>query len=298
MTGYLAAILVASLSTTVFAQTLDFDQGAPDVKNLMTGLKKKAQQESPAVEKTYQVARRTDRDCVTFVFKPDGPTVSEKVWLRSTEYREECRWEGDPRNGGRQYCREVPRWTYRELVQVELKDRKELYPWEKEAVAVCLDGNWLSVHEVQLAHKYTASRSGGYYTLTAGEKKPMDPDKHGIEAGAPESTGGSLAVAFTDRWASYYAGEQVVLSMKLKREKKNWFDPILVEKEFTFTVADSYGVDFGPYAEEFSEKLRPGSDYYVEWSFKRIGKVSKPTKMKRGDGPTGTYKPLLIMVAR
>ncbi|MFH2204325.1 MAG: hypothetical protein ABIJ96_14495 [Elusimicrobiota bacterium] len=298
MAGYLAAVLAVLLSANLFAQVPDFDQGVPDVKDVVAGLKKEAVPDGSAVQESYQVAYRSDRDCVTFVFRPDGPTVSEKVWLRSTEYREECRWEGDPRNGGRQYCREVPRWTYRELVQVELRERKELYPWEKEAVAVCLDGNWLSVHEVQLAHKYTASRNGGYYTLTAGEKKPMDPDKHGIEAAAPESTGDNLAVTFTDRWASYYAGEQVVLSMKLKREVKNWFDPVLVEKEFTFAAADAYPVDFAPYAAEFSEKLKPGSNYYVEWSFKRIGVISKPTQMKRGDGPTGTYRPRLIMVAR
>lgn len=291
-----AAILALGIGGSASAAASpDFDQATGDVAALVGSLKKKAEgDKSKDIKAAYNATRRSDRDCVTFRFEPTGPTVSEAVWLRSTEYRRECTYDG---RGGR-HCHEVPGWTYRERVQVELRNRQELFPWEREAVAVCLDGPWLSVHEVELAHKYTSQRQGGYYTLTAGERKLMNPDKHGIEAGAPESTGDNVAVNFADKWASYYAGEQTVLMVKLKREIKNWFDPTLVEKELTFTAADNYKIDFGEYASEFSEKLKPGKKYYVEWKFKRISKISKDTKIKRGDGPTGTYQPKLFLVWR
>lgn len=294
MTGFLHLRAVAvSIPAAILALAIASPASA-DITALVGSLKKKAQgDKSKDIKETYNATRRSDRDCVTFRFDPDGPTVSEAVWLRSTEYRDECTY--DPRGG--RHCHEVPGWTYRERVQVELQNRQELFPWEREAVAVCLDGNWLSIHEVDLAHKYTSSRRGGYYTLTAGERKPMNPDRHGIEAGAPESAGDNVAVNFADKWASYYAGEQTVLMVKLKREIKNWFDPTLVKKELTFAAADNYRIDFGEYASEFSENLKAGKKYYVEWSFKRIGKISKDTKIKRGDGPTSKYQPKLLLVS-
>jgi hypothetical protein len=295
-----AVLFSAAFAGGVSAETagINFDSGAVDVAGIVKNAKAAAKEDSKTDLKEVRIQSRTDRDCVRFTFDPEGPETSEAVWLRSTEYRQECHWVGDPRNGGHRQCREVPRWTYRERVQVELRDRKELYPWERESVAVCLDGRWLSIHEVDLGHHYTSQRTGGRYTLTAGAKKPMDPDRGGISASAPVASGQNLSVTFNDRWASYYSAERVVLKFKLKRVIEGWFDPTLVEKEVSLTVADSYRINFSDYAEEFSEKLKAGKKYYVEWGFKRIGPISNDTYMKRGDGPEGVYRPQLLTVLR
>ena len=296
----LAVCMSVAFCGGAFAEepNIDFDGGAADISGIVASMKAAEKPEGEADLKEIRIARRTERDCVRFTFEPDGPEVSEAVWLRSTEYRRECHWVGDPRRGGRQECRDVPGRTYRERVQVELRERKTLYPWERESVAVCLDGNWLSIREVDLAHHYTSARSGGRYTLTAGEKKPMNPDRGGISAEAPAVSGDNLSVTFSDRWASYYAGESVVLSFRLKRVVEGWFDPTLVEKEVAFPAADFYRVDFAQFAGEFSESLKPGKKYYVEWGFKRVGRISKDAYIKRGDSPHGEYRPKLLMVLR
>lgn len=295
MTKFLMAAVLASVSTAQAAPSVNFDTGV-DAKAFLSQAKKEAKADKTDL-KGAGLKYRTERDCARFTFSPDGPTTSEAVWLRSTEYYEECHQTGDPRHGGGRYCREVPRYTHRERVQLELRNRQKLFPWEKETFEVCLDGSWLNLYSIRTAHEYKANRSGGDYVLNAGARKAMDPDAGGIEASAPAAQDKAVAVTFKDRWASYYTGEKVKIKASLKREVEGWFDPTLKEVEVEFDAAEAYTLDFNAYAKDFSEALKPGKKYYVEWGFSRHGKVSKDTYMKVGDGPTAVYQPSLLEVA-
>lgn len=289
MTKFLMAAVLAAVNTAYAAPSVDFDKGV-DAKAFLSAAKKEAKADKTDVQGAG-LKYRAERDCVRFSFSPDGPERSESVWLRSTEYYEECHQTGDPRHGGGRYCREVPRYTHRERVQLELRNRQELFPWEKEVFEVCLEGSWLNLYSIRTAHEYKANRSGGDYVLNAGARKAMDPDAAGLLASAPVAIGKAVAVTFTDRWASYYTGETVKIKASLKREVEGWFDPTLKEVEVEFDAAEAYTLDFNAYVKDFSEALKPGKKYYVEWGFSRHGKVSKPTHMKAGDGPTGVYQP-------
>ena len=291
----MAALLAAVAATAQAAPAANFDAGL-DAKTFLKEAKAAAKADKTDL-KAAGLKYRAERDCVRFSFTPEGPAVSDAVWLRSTEYDEECTQTGDPRHGGGRYCHEVPRWTHRERVQLELRGRQKLFPWETEVFDVCLEGRWLDLRAVRTAHSYKGTESNGYYTLDAGARKAMDPDAAGIAAGAPAAQGKAVTVNFKDRWASYYTGEKVKIKAALKREVEGWFDPTLKEVEVEFDAADSYAIDFNAYLKDFSEAMKPGKKYYVEWGFSRVGAVSKPTYMKVGDGPTAVYKPALLELA-
>ena len=287
----LVAALFAAVCITAAkaAPSADFDKGL-DAKAFLAAAKEEAKTEKVDFD-AKDLKYRAERDCATFSFAPEGPETSDAVWLRSTEYYEECTTTGDPRHGGGTFCREVPRWTHQERVQLQLRNRQKLFPWEREVFEACLEGSWLNVYTLQAAHEYKSAQNGGNFVLTAGARKAMDPDKHGITAGAPATSGKALKVEFKDQWASYYAGEKTKIKLALKRDVPGWFDPTVVDKEFEFNAADGYAVDFNAYIGEFKEALKPGKEYYVEWGFSREGKVSKPTYMKAGDGPKAKYTP-------
>ncbi len=294
----LVALLIIAVPAFAETPVVDFDQGVDAAAVVQEAQKNAVEAAGVEAENAVKVAYRAERDCVTFVFEPDGPTTSETVWLRSTEYWERCENYGPPPYGPGRICREEPRWTHREKVWVTLQDRKELYPWEREAFDVCLEGNWLSAHTIQAAHKYTGDRVGEHFTLIAGERIPMRPDKGGLQVAGLRSSGVSIAVGFADKWASYYTGEQVVIKAALKREIDNWFDSTLIEKEFTMPVAENYAVNFDEFVADFSEQMKPGKKYYVKWGFKRIGKISTDKYIKRGDSNTAVYAPRLSAFAR
>ena len=292
----MAALFAAVGAAAAYAApSADFDKGL-DAKAFLAAAKEEAKTEKVDLG-AQGLKYRAERDCATFAFAPGGPEISDAVWLRSTEYYEECTTTGDPRHGGGTFCREVPRWTHQERVQLELRGRQQLLPWERETFEACLEGSWLNVYVLQAAHEYKSAQNGGNFVLTAGARKAMDPDKNGITAGAPAAWAKALKVEFKDQWASYYTGEKVKIKLALKRDVPNWFDPTVLEKEFEFDAAASYAVDFNAYLGEFKEALKPGKEYYVEWGFSRIGKISKPTYMKVGDGPKSVYHPAAGLVA-
>jgi len=287
--GRVFAIL-ALLSAPAVAS--DFDAAASDIKGVVSTAKENAKSDKQEI-KPIQAQYRAERDCVNFRFKPEGPNVSEAVWLRSTEYREECYYSGDPRRGGGgRVCHEVPGWTHRERVQITLEGRQKLFPWEDEIFEVCLEGNWLSAYALRVSHKYEAHRTGGDYTMTASERIPGSHDKNGLSARVVFPAGGVKAV-FTDKWSSYYEGEKILVKAKLRREISNWPDSTIGEKEMTFSTAGSYEIDFS----ELAGKLSGGKPYYVEYGFKRIGKVSKEQYLKTGDSPSAVYRQSLAPMA-
>lgn len=238
------------------------------------------------------MTRRYDSDCVTFSFGPDDQPRSEAVWLRSTEWVEECTWTGDPRHGGGRQCWERPGYTYNERVQVTLQDRKTLYPWERDSFRVCLSGPWLDVDQLATAYDYKMVGGGnrdGNIVLTPGNKRQMKPDAAGITA----QLKGDLTLALHDKWASYYAGEKVVLKVTLMREVDNWFDPTLLTKELEYGAVPG-AIDLKQFSGEFSEGLKAGKRYYVKLEFKRVGVISKPDYVKSGETPAVPYQPSLL----
>ena len=54
----------------------------------------------------------------------------------------------------------------------------------------------------------------------------------------------------------------------------NWFDPTIAEGTFSAASADSYVVDLS------KNKFENGKSYYVEYSIRRVGKVSKDSFTK------------------
>lgn len=246
--------------------------------------------------KAVPVTLRTDRDCVTVSFTPEEPTISERIRLYSREYHTVC----TPGPNGQQYCREEVAYTYSASARVKITDRGAMLPWEKDVFWMCLDGRWLEGDVIDASHQYSLKWQGTTYDAVllakAGAKTQALPDSNGITAPAPANDIAvkNLVLELQDRWGEYYAGDQTVLTVQLKRNRPNWFDDLLVEKEITLPAAKAYAVRFADYASEFSQALKPGVEYYVNWRFKRVGKVSKDKWMKyRETGKTAFGQPAL-----
>ncbi|MEK7746238.1 MAG: hypothetical protein AAB576_06190 [Elusimicrobiota bacterium] len=286
-----AFALAASVPASAEELSLDFDRGL-DVSAIVSAAREDAKKEASAPEaKPVQAASiRATRDCVRFAFGLEGAAVSEPAWLSSTEYIEECRnIPGNPREGGgHRDCWERPGFTHREKVQVKIDPRLPVFPWEREVVEVCLEGHWLDAFVVKGAYEYKIQEAGGLFTLLPGKRLPMDPDSAGISAEAPLNHQRSIALAFKDKWASFYKGEKTLLTVALKQEVPGWFDTTIVEKEIPFPGSESYFVDFGSL---IIDKLKTGKKYYVKWSFKRVGKISTEKQVDRGETTRVVYSP-------
>ncbi|MBI4679297.1 MAG: hypothetical protein HY748_17115 [Elusimicrobia bacterium] len=232
--------------------------------------------------KARPVMLRTERDCVTVSFSPDEPPVSDRIRLYSREYREVCHTGPN----GQHYCHEELAWTYSASVRVQVTDRGPMLPWERDVFWVCLDGRWLEGDVIDASHQYSLKWQGTSYDATllakAGAKTRSLPDPNGITAAAPAYDGvaKNFILELADRWGEYYNGDQTVLTVQLKRNRPNWFDDLIVEKEISLPAAKTYAVRFADYAAEFSQSLKPGVEYYVNWRFKRVGSVSKDKWMK------------------
>lgn len=277
---------------------VNFDQGI-DVSGILSQARKEAAKPETAPIKAAQMSStRYDSDCVTFRFGPNDPLQSEGVWLNSREWVEECHYEPHPpHGGGGRYCHERPGYSYRERVQVTLRERKPLYPWEADSFRVCLQGPWIDVDELETAYDYSRDGGGsrdGNIVLVPGRRLLTRADRAGITG----SLTAGLKLNLADRWASYYAGEKVTLRLKLRRDVPNWFDSTLLEKEFTFPTAEAYLVDFQAFAKDFAHKAEAGKNYYVELSFKREGSVSKNDWVKETETGRVAYQPGALTVGR
>jgi hypothetical protein len=291
-----AAMLWALPAFVVAAPSgVAFDQGV-DVSALLKQVKEAVQADATAIAPAYIGSSRYDRDCVVFTFNPDDGPVSDRVYLRSTEWVTEC--NNYPGPGGGQNCWDRPGYTYHERAQVTLRERQKLYPWEYDKFQVCLQGPWLDIYPVAAAYEYKLVQGGnrdGNFVLAPVKKIAMKPDPAGITA---QPLSPNMLLTFKDKWASYYAGEVTVLKIAFKKDVPNWFDPTLVEKEITLPAAEFYQVNLPDYAKEFAEKLQPGKKYYVNYAFKRVGKISKPDLMKVGDTEPVAYQPAALGFGR
>lgn len=265
----LTLALVASLAAPVLAETsaVNFDQGI-DASAILKQAKEAAKTDTKVVDAQYVGGRRTVQDCVTVSFGANDPAVSPTFSLRSVEYIEECYQTGDPRNGGGRQCYERPGMSYHELASVTLQDRQPLLPWERDTFRVCLDGPWLSIYDIETAYDYRLISGGSYngrYVLAPGRKVAQRPDPVGV-LGELDS---AMRFSLKDKWTSYYAGESIEIKYALKKHVENWFDPVVAEGSVTVPVSESYLVDLSK-----SSGLQNGKSYYVEYSIRRIGKVS------------------------
>ncbi|MBI4676527.1 MAG: hypothetical protein HY748_02970 [Elusimicrobia bacterium] len=291
-----AAVVALVLSSAIQAYAggagaelpgLDFDQGI-DASDVLKVAREKAADSKVAKDVAVRpLYRRYERDCVNFTIGANDAPQTEAVWLRSTEWVEECHPTGP---NGSQTCYERPGMTYRERAQITIRDRQTLFPWEYDSFDVCLEGPWLNIWSRETAYEYKTVQGGSYngnFVLVPVKKIQMKPDPAGIVA---QSFTPRMAFAARDKWVSYYAGETTVLALKLRKSVPGWFDATLLEKELSFAAAETYTVDFMAYAKEFSQKLEAGKPYYVEYSFKRIGKISKDKLMKVGESDKAVYQ--------
>lgn len=247
---------------------------------------------------------RYTKDCARFTFGPsDGEIMSEKVWLRSDEYRTECYTTYVPGPNGQQVpqqnCHENHYMTYHRQAQINIKPRK-LLPWEKEVFEVCLEGNWMDLYTIEAGYKYKVKQVGygdTLFELYPEYKIKTKPDLDGlnyVEFKYNKDTG-KYKFVVKDKWFNEYAGEKVYIKIELKKDKANWFDSSLGTKEFTFNVAPVYEMEFSEDElvkpqnnsdENYKggdEKLFETRGFYLKWGFKRIGEISKDTYMDKGE---------------
>ncbi|MFA6318829.1 MAG: hypothetical protein WC943_15580 [Elusimicrobiota bacterium] len=292
-----AAVLALALSSQVRAEApgLDFDQGI-DASDVLKAAKQAAAQSTIAKDAPVSAMyRRYDRDCVNFTIRAADAPQTEAVWLRSTEWVQECHPSGP---NGSQTCYDRPGYTYRERASIAIRDRGEMFPWEFDSFDVCLEGPWLNIWARETSYEYKTVQGGTYdggYVLAPVKKIKMRPDPVGIVA---QSFTPRMVVSFKDKWASYYAGETTVLVLKLRKSVPGWFDATLLERELSFTAAETYAVDFMAYAGEFSQKLEAGKPYYVEYSFKRLSKISTDKLQKVGETDKVSYQPAPAALGR
>lgn len=280
-------------------KALNFDQGV-QVGDILGKAKELAAKDATVITPAQMSSNRYESDCVRFTFSPNDQPVSDAIWLRSTEWVTECRpYGGDPRRGGGgQNCYERPGYTYNERVQITLKERQPLFPWESDSFRVCLQGPWLDVNTLSSAYEYNMVQGGnrnGNIVLAPGRKLAMKPDPAGITA----QLSGAMLLSLTDKWASFYSGadEKVVLKVTLKKDVPNWFDPTLIETELESAVVPAR-IDLKQFAAKFSQKLEAGKKYYVDLSFKRVGRISKGDYVKSGETTPTAYQPASVAVGR
>jgi len=281
---------------------INFDQGV-DVKAAIEQASEKSA-DLPVADRYIGHSRYT-RDCVRFGFGPsDTEQLSEKVWLRSQEYIEDCHTNyvqqchtvtganGQPQQVcntvPQTHCWERPGQSWREAVQVKVEARK-LFPWERDSFEVCLEGPWSRLYVNQAAYKYSVSKTGNYdtlYTLTPGKKVAMDPDKNGLEAVEFSLENGKYTFKVNDKWAKEYAGEKVAIKVDLYRQISFWPDSYKGEKEFVFDAAGGYVMTF---TEKDLQKAVADDNYrgpkkfYLKWGFKRLGAISTDDFVKKGE---------------
>jgi hypothetical protein len=296
-TPMLAVLLFAVSAVPAFAAPdVSFDSGV-DVSALAAQAKEAAQKDKTVLSATQLGGQRYDVDCADVRFGPSDQPVSALVFLRSQEWVTECAPVGDPRRGGGQSCWERPGSVWTQDVRVTLQNRPPLLPWEHDSFRVCLQGPWVSADSVETAYEYknvSSGRDAGNVVMAAGRRTPESPDPVGVLA----DLGAQLKLNFTDKWASYYPGEQIVLKVELKKVVKFWPDATVLDKEITLPVAAAYAVDLNQFAGSFSSKPEAGKQYYVKYSIKRVGSVSNDHDTKTLETAKVSYAPAAIAFAR
>ncbi|MDD2806539.1 MAG: hypothetical protein PHV33_13385 [Elusimicrobiales bacterium] len=304
-----AALVTTGLIAAASAQ-VDFTR-APDTKDFVSQAVA-ADLPVPAVAAPGRMTY--SRDCARFSFGPaDGEMLSQKVYLRSTEYETVCHTQmvqqchtvmvPGPNNTQVpqqqchmvpvQNCYERPGMTWGEYGQIKVNAR-QLLPWERENFEICLQGPWMDLYVNAAAYKYTAKREGGNYetlfVLTPGQKVAMKADEDGINYADFAFVDGKFVFKASDKWAKEYAGEKVAIKVELYKDNALFFDTFKGSKEFTFDAAEGYTMAFTegdlekPEADA-NDGIRGAKKYFLKWGFKRVGSLSKDNFVKKDKTP-------------
>lgn len=257
---------------------------------------------------------RYTRDCARFSFgQADGEQLSERVWLRSTEYVQECRttyvqqchtvYKPGPNNTQipvqqchmvpYQQCWERPGMTWSQSAQVKVLPRR-LLPWERESFEVCLEGPWMNFYVNEAAYKYSVGRQGNYdslYELAPQHKVPMPADENGLSYGDFSFADGKFTFRVNDRWAKEYAGEKVAIKVDLYAEGWWIFNGYKGSKEVTFDAAEGYTLTFSEddlekEKADRGEDVRGAKKFFLKWGFRRVGALSTDGFVKKDKTPS------------
>ncbi|OGR73559.1 MAG: hypothetical protein A2089_13590 [Elusimicrobia bacterium GWD2_63_28] len=337
-------IALACLGFTANAGAqVDFNKGI-DVKSVMEQVKNS---DVKAPYPTYNPHRvRYSRECKGFSFGPSSfAQASERAYLSSTEYIEECRFvpnpppppppppqpnpngpkppkppkPGHPKdfytgqpgyNGsdygphgnysypgsfghqqGTWYCHERAGRMFHATAQMNIAPR-QLYPWESESFNVCMEADRVELDTRHSPYRYSVDRQGMYdvtFNLTPNYRTPTAPDSNGLSSTGWAFRDGKFVLNVSDRWASEYAGEKVMIKVELIKDGFLFFNSSQGEKEFTLNSAGSYELAFTPEeltkTKEFvdtSSDMRGPKKFFVKWGFRRIGSISTNEYINKG----------------
>lgn len=274
------AFACLGLAVTAGAE-VNFDKGI-DVKNVIDQADKNSSKDYYP-HAGYPYHSYYSRDCRSFSFGPSAaPVISERVFLRSTEYVRECHmvpvqvcrtvqvqqchtaYKPGP-NGTQvayqqchsvpwqecymvqqQQCYDRPGQTFRTSAQLNIAQR-QLFPWEKESFSVCMEGPRVNVVPTASPYSYGVDQVGMYditFNMTPNYRVPTNPDPNGLNYSAFTFKDGKFILSVADRWAAEYAGEKVSIKIELKKDGFWFFDSSKGEKTFTFDTAAGYDLVF------------------------------------------------------
>jgi hypothetical protein len=196
--------------------------------------------------------------------------------------------------GGQQgtyYCHERIGQTFRATAQLNIAAR-QLFPWENERFEVCMEASRVDFETRTSPYRYSVDRQGLYdltFNLTPNYRVPTAPDANGLSAVTWAFRDGKFVLNVSDRWASYYAGEKVVIKVELIKDGFLFFNSSQGEKEFTFDVSNGYELAFvegdlqktASYVDT-SNDMRGPKKFFVKWGFKRVGSVSTQDYVNKG----------------
>lgn len=220
------------------------------------------------------------QSCKTFRFFADSSLVSDRYLLRSREQIETC-YTND--QGYRECTTHYVR-SFEKSVGMSIQSR-QLLPWENESFEICLKGPELRFRTHEAAYSYDMQQQGfdyeRTYSLYPQGKIPTDPDQNGmtLQSFTYDPAAKNFKMSVFDKWARYYSGEQTSLRVKLIKNRSFWGDQTILERDIPMEPASVYEIDLSKFAD--LSNLQPGQ-YFVQWGFKRIGTVSKPNHVDRG----------------
>jgi hypothetical protein len=290
-----AALAVLAAVPVLAAPDASFDQGV-DVSALLSQAKDAAKKDATVVTAQTVGGMRYDVDCTNVNFGPNDKPTSDGVTLRSQEWITECQPTGDPRQGGGQACWDRPGQSWTQEVRVTILNRLPLMPWEHDSFRVCLSGPWINTDVIQAAYGYkvVSGADTGDVVVETGWRTPEPPDPLGVLA----DLSAGLKMNFTDKWASQYSGESIVLKIELKKVVSFWPDSTVLTKEITLPVAAAYPVDLNQYLADFSAKPEAGRQYYAKYSIQRVGRLSDSSTTPTLETAKVVYAPSLLAFAR
>lgn len=207
--------------------------------------------------------------------------------LSSREHRVARIFYRMPPENGTVYYHDQTEYTGR-LAQVDVRYRvagrsaNPPLPWESETLSISFDGSGVEARVRGAAYEYRIERSVSAHaypamradiTLTPVRKLLTPPDPGGL-IGRLERTqdGKSIRVVFADRWAANYPGQSLRLRYVVKRQRRIFGDPKVAEGEERFPTAPEYSLDLSTL--RLREPLKPGEEYYAEYSFQRLGNAT------------------------